>query len=112
MPETFRVIRQSENVYKSMTADELAAVLVKALLAADTIIIKKEEIAIGVQVSKQQNPKHDRRLLFASEADRLYRLSRGTVARMVKERRLRSIRRGKRTLVSAKECEQMLGVYP
>ena len=52
----------------------------------------------------------DVRLLFAREADRMYRVSHGTTARLVRERRLRGIKRGKRTLVSAKECEQVLGV--
>lgn len=50
------------------------------------------------------------RLLFAREAEGVYRLGHGTIPKMIKQRKLRGIRRGKRTLVSVSECERVLGV--
>lgn len=52
----------------------------------------------------------DVRLLYVREAERLYRLGHGKIRAMVKAKTLRGIRRGARTLVSAKQVEEILGV--
>lgn len=52
----------------------------------------------------------DVRLLFVREAETMYRLRHGQIRAMIKAKRLRGIKRGRRTLVSAKQCEEVLGV--
>lgn len=52
----------------------------------------------------------DARLLYVREAERMYRIGHGKIRAMVKAKTLRGIRRGARTLVSAKQVEEVLGV--
>ena len=54
--------------------------------------------------------KEDPRLLYVRQAERLYRVGHGVIRAMVLAKRLRGIRRGARTLVSAKQVEELLGV--
>ena len=52
----------------------------------------------------------DVRLLYVREAERMYRIGHGKIRAMIKAKALRGIRRGARTLVSAKQVEELLGV--
>lgn len=51
----------------------------------------------------------DPRLLYAREADRLYRLRSGTVADAYRAGKIPGRRRGNKTLVSAKRAEELWG---
>ena len=52
----------------------------------------------------------DVRLLYVREAEHMYRIGHGKIRAMIKAKTLRGIRRGARTLVSAKQVEELLGV--
>lgn len=53
---------------------------------------------------------HDHRLLFAREADRMYRKRNGTCRRLWEQKKLPGRMEGRFLLVSAKRVEELLGV--